>query len=553
MNKLTHNHLKLAAALASLLTWNSLLLGQNDSGRSVVVIFNKKMPGSQSVAKHYSERRGVPTEQIFGYDLPQAEEMTRKQFMEQLQVPLLKDLEDRGLFKFRDAGKEGSGTERALQDATFRYIALCYGVPIKIAEDSHLSEMESGTLPPELRRSECSVDSQLACLPLSLKPTFTWTGPLENPLYRTTNSNQLHPTNGVLLVGRLDGPTADIARNLVDLAMTAETNGLWGRAYIDSRGLTNGPLVLGDEWMRGAFRISRIDFPTEFDNQEATFSKGYAMSQVAIYAGWYSQNLTGPFTLPEVDFMPGAFAYHLHSFTARSLRTENGWWAGPLLAKGATATIANVYEPFLAYTVDLPQFLTSWLGRGFTFAEAAWSGMRVLSWQTIMLGDPLYAPTKQKPQELHYELEKRRPELVPWSHLRIVTRNLSLGTPPAELVRYIETKTPFRDSAILLETLGDLNWLSQSYSDSLSYYEEALQREMTDPHRLRLLLKTANQRSYFGPANKAIEIYRLILKEFPNYAGRLDIYQKLLPMARDEGLEELAKECEEAIQRLAQP
>ena len=40
------------------------------------------------------------------------------------------------------------------------------------------------------------------------------------------------------------------------------------------------------------------------------------MSQIALYAGWYERNASGPFAQPKVEFMPGAFAYHLHSFSA---------------------------------------------------------------------------------------------------------------------------------------------------------------------------------------------------------------------------------------------
>ena len=59
------------------------------------------------------------------------------------------------------------------------------------------------------------------------------------------------------------------------------------------------------------------------------------MSQIAIYAGWYDGEVGGPFALPKVEFMPGAFAYHLHSFSAGILRSTNQNWCGPLLAKGA--------------------------------------------------------------------------------------------------------------------------------------------------------------------------------------------------------------------------
>ncbi len=45
-------------------------------------------------------------------------------------------------------------------------------------------------------------------------------------------------------------------------------------------------------------------------------------------------NASGPFTLPKVEFMPGAFAYHLHSFSAFTIRSTTRNWCGPLLAKG---------------------------------------------------------------------------------------------------------------------------------------------------------------------------------------------------------------------------
>ncbi len=57
----------------------------------------------------------------------------------------------------------------------------------------------------------------------------------------------LNCTNGLLLVSRLDGPTPEIASGLVDKAMAAESNGFWGRAYFDARGLqTNNTYYLGD-------------------------------------------------------------------------------------------------------------------------------------------------------------------------------------------------------------------------------------------------------------------------------------------------------------------
>src|SRR5205814_3803105 len=136
-----------------------------------------------------------------------------------------------------------------------------------------------------------------------------WTGPITNPFFLATNANFMQPTKGILLVARLDGPSASIAQGLVDKAIEAETNGLWGRAYFDARGLTNGEYRIGDEWIRNAANAARKNgFETVLDENPNTFSAGYPLSQVALYAGWYDWNVSGPFTRPTVEFMPGAFA-----------------------------------------------------------------------------------------------------------------------------------------------------------------------------------------------------------------------------------------------------
>src|SRR5204863_7494089 len=117
-------------------------------------------------------------------------------------------------------------------ESKIRYLVLCYGVPLHIAKDPNLKEKAAESARAELRRNEAAVDSELCLLPM-IQENLPLTGPLSNPAYTTTNLALLHPTNGLLLVARLDGPTAGIARGLVDKAMEAEVTGLWGRAYFD--------------------------------------------------------------------------------------------------------------------------------------------------------------------------------------------------------------------------------------------------------------------------------------------------------------------------------
>ena len=171
--------------------------------------------------------RGVPANQVIGLPLPAGETLTRQEFQELLQEPLLKALTERGLWKLRAdaATREFNPTNPpAVTASQVRYAVLCFGVPLKIIRDPALTEPNSDKLPPELRRNEAAVDSELALLPLALG-RHQLTSALPNRNYAATNPAALHPTNGILLVARLDGPTAAIARGLVDKALVAERDG----------------------------------------------------------------------------------------------------------------------------------------------------------------------------------------------------------------------------------------------------------------------------------------------------------------------------------------
>jgi len=529
-------------------------------GAEVVVIYNSRVPESREVAQYYAKRREVPEAQVFGFDLPTGEAMTRKEYLDDLEGRLFKKLEQNKLFTFGPAtnkapdAKAGDAPFRKVTGAQIRYAVLCYGVPTRIQKDPALVEAAAASLPPELQRNEAAVDTQLALLPAS-EQRLPWTGPLRNPFYTQTNAAVLHPTNGLLMVARLDGPSAAIARGLVDKAMEAETNGMWGRAYFDARGLgTNDSYRQGDDFIRGAAMVAqRFGFETEFDERSETFSVGHPLSHVAFYAGWYDQVVSGPFTRPTVDFMPGAFAYHLYSFSAQTIRSASNSWVGTLLEKGATCTMGAVDEPYLSGTPDIFTFMSRFAFLGFTFGEASYAAQNYLSWQTTIIGDPIYRPLRGNLEPLHRELERRQSNLLEWSHLFVVNRNLALGSKPAELIRYIESIPLYRKSAVLTEKLGDLYLAKGSLGDGIDTLESALKRGPTPQQKLRLLLKVAGQRSVYGPDTKAYAHYETLLKEFPDYPEPLKIYQQMLPVAKRLNNASEIERCEKEIGRLSPP
>jgi uncharacterized protein (TIGR03790 family) len=543
----------LATIKLSLLTSAATIRAFGDTGADVVVIFNSRMPESKEVAEYYAKRRNVPTNQVWGVELSPTEAITRTDYLEKIQTPILKKLEDSKLWVWGLDAPSGSAG-RKLASAKVKYAVLCYGVPTKFLQDTNLVEKGTETARPELRRNEASVDSQLACLPL-VHQQLRWAGAINNHAYGATNAATLHPTNGIFLVTRLDGPSVEVAGGLIDKAIDAETNGLWGRVYIDSRGITNGEYRLGDDWMRATAQLARqVGFDTDVDQDSNTYPAGYPMSHIAFYAGWYDWNASGPFTRPQVEFMNGAFAYHLHSFSAQTLRSTNQNWVGPLLAKGATCTMGNVDEPYLAATPDIPTFFSRFVMLGFSFGEAAWASQNSLSWQTVAVGDPLYRPFGRKAEELHRDLERRRLGLVEWSVARIINVNLASGTKVDELISQLEeppAQVLTKQSAVLTEKLADLYWAKKNMSDAFDYYEAALSRHASPQQKARILLLLAHRRTLYGPDEKALEHYRQFLKEFPDYPDRLTIYRKALPLAQKVGDKTEVERCQAEIKRLS--
>lgn len=547
--------MKLALALVCLLASPSFLLA---GGEEVVVVYNTSLPESKSLAEYYAAQRKVPKAQVFGFAMTTGESMSRAEFRDTLQQPLAKKLEQGGLWRMgtwegRDRDGKTVRQEQRVVESKVRYAVLCYGVPLKIMRDAAWKEPDEDKVRQEFRRNEAAVDSELTLLPL-LNQKLSLLGPIGNPVYGATNAAQIHPTNGVLIVARLDGPTSAIARRLVDQAVQAERDGLWGRAYFDLRNTAEVGLKQGDDWIRGAAEAARaFGFETIVDTNSSTFPAGFPMSQIALYAGWYSERLIGAFAQPKLEFMPGAFAYHLHSFSAASMRHTGNNWVAPLLERGVTCTMGTVDEPYLGGTPDIATFAARWLLLGMTFGEAACAGQGTLSWQTTVVGDPLYRPFGKSPKVQHEELEARQSPLVEWSLLRVANLNLARGMSPGDVATLFETWAETRKSAVLTEKLADLYTALGKPSSAALACEQALARQPSPQQRIRLRLTLAEKLGALGREEDAFKNLQQFLDENPEYPDRLALLGKILPLAQKFGKQGEAAKYEEQIKALAPP
>ncbi len=532
--------------------WSFRAVAASNPGDEVIVVYNTRIPESRAIADYYTERRQVPTNQVFGFSLPTGEDMSRAEFRDSLQKPLAQGLEERKLWHVASEIVPAATNRPARMDwrvvrSKIRYAALCYGVPLRISPDPNLKEEGTENLRPEMKRNEAAVDSELVLLPL-LEQNLPLAGPLRNPAYAATNVASLHPTNGVLLVARLDGPTPAIARGLVDKAIQAEMDGLWGRGYFDIRKTTDPALKLGDDMIRSASEICRrLGFETVVDENPGTFPAGFPMSHIAVYVGWYNETVCGPFAQPTVEFMPGAFAYHLHSYSANTLRSINRFWAGPLLAKGATATMGCVDEPYLTGTPDMAIFIARFILQGFSLGEAACACQGVVSWQTTVVGDPLYRPFGRNLDELSKELDARVDKRVEWCYLRLLDLNLANGRSVTELATLMEGWKVTRQSAVLTEKLGDLYCALGKPSSAAYEWARALKLDASPQQKIRLRLTLGERLVVLERDAEAYEYYQNLLQECPNYPDKTSIYRRLLALARKLGKKDDAEKFTKAV------
>jgi len=507
-----------------------------DPGAQAIVVYNTRLPESKALAEYYAQQRQVPTNQIFGFSLSTNEIISRAEFRDSLQKPLAKVISDQKLWRIAPNSKAGTNKEPPVIEwrpvsSKIRYAVLCYGVPLKIESDPELKEAAAEKMRPEMRRNEAAVDSELALLPL-IEERLPLAGPLRNPAYVMTNATALDPTNGILIVSRLDGPTYEIARGLIDKAGDADRDGLWGRTYFDLRNTTEPEYKIGDDWIRMAAELSRrLGFETTIDENPGTFPAGFPMSQIAFYMGWYDENVSGPFAQPVVEFMPGAFAYHLHSLSAVTLRSTTKGWAGPLLAKGATITMGCVYEPYLAGTPDLAVFASRFLYSGFSFGEAAYASQPVLSWQTTVIGDPLYRPCGRDFDKLQQDLQQRHSPMLPWCYLRLIDLNLANGRPVSQCLDWLEQLQATTHSAILAEKIADLYSAQGKPSSAAQEYGQALKLDPSPMQRVRLLLTVTEKLTELNREQEAYANYLTVLQDFPSYPDKLAVHKKLLPLA----------------------
>jgi tetratricopeptide (TPR) repeat protein len=221
-----------------------------------------------------------------------------------------------------------------------------------------------------------------------------------------------------------------------------------------------------------------------------------------------------------------------------------------------------VEEPFLEWTVNVAALMADLTFFGFSFGEAAYGAQQVLSWQTTVVGDPLYCPfgrnhpgdqVGDRFRDLHLQLLERRSKLIEWSHLQVVNLNLAMGHTISEAVSYLEQFAATERSSVLLEKLAAIYYTQGKLSAAFEANGKALQLPMTPLQRVRVMLAQAQLLATFVKEDQAFDLYQQLLKEFPDYPDPLAIYQKMLPLARSLKRGPEVERIQKEVERLSPP
>ncbi len=494
----------------------------DDLANHLLVVYNQNDFNSQELAQHYASVRQIPPERVLGISCSTEEEITRAEYEKTIREPILDYLTQKNWMTRANTTTPLGNRTIHLLVATRNDIwamALIRGVPLKIAEDP--TDDDTMQIDAPLRTNAASVDTELALLPVFGLPKGGFVPNLFFDIHNTS-PRRVGPelAKMVILVTRLDGPKPEQVRRMIDDSIWAEKNRLAGLAVVDARGITdpqNG-YYAGDMWLKNARKSLEQDgWTVRYDDNPNVLPATDYSNQVAIYLGWYTDKAVGPWVTPPDRFVRGAVAYHLHSFSANTIRSETENWVGPLIAHGADVTMGTVYEPYLAFTPHEDIF-TRHLLAGDYFAEAAYASIPGLSWMVTVVGDPLYRPFRVPLNEALAAITSTHTVHDDWLVLQQLQRDLHSGQTLATAENLQQSLEIPGAGPAAEEQLADLlQKISGSGTNKVipQAYKKALAEYKLPIDRIRIGLKLAQYYDNQGFNSLARAQTDMLIQQYP--------------------------------------
>lgn len=476
-----------------------------DEASRVVILANSDDPGSLEIADYYADKRSIPAANIISLPMSDKETISLREYVDTLHNPLLNALVEKGWLRAVKA-QELDFIGRELVSVGLHkisYLVTTRGVPLRISNDPELLDPRLGKVPDQFRVNNASVDSELALL--IGPPRISMTAFIANPFFENKKPIPVK-TERVIRVSRLDGPDVESIKRLIDHTLEAEAEGLAGRAYFD----IGGPHGLGDEWIRAAHDLAEdAFFGTDLEPSKRLMDETDRFDAPAIYMGWYRRNAYGPWRELRWPVPPGAIGFHLHSFSATTVRSTSSGWLGAFVKQGYCATVGNVYEPYLEYT-HRPDRLLRALLDGSTFGEAVMLSNPVLSWQGVAIGDPLYRPFKV---DLATQLERADGNsLDAYVYLREINR-LEASDKFGEALLFAESKYRAQPSLPLAKKLAQLYLECDEEEKAFKALKVACSIDVFAQDEVALAKKMADLLNKKGERKSALGIYKKLISQ----------------------------------------
>jgi uncharacterized protein (TIGR03790 family) len=357
----------LLALAGSLLVFAGLLPAQ--TAANVLLVVNETDSLSRRIGDYYIHKRGIPLKNVCRLDVSSAETISWETYQTRIEAPV------------------GAYLRRYRLADQVLYIVTTMGVPLKISGEGSGLEAEGA-----------SVDSELTLLYAKSKGVyFARAGIVRNQFFGQMNAKFTHARFPIYLVTRLAGYDFEDVKGIIDRAAVAKNR---GKFVIDLRSTDSTP---GNEWLRqAAERLPRGR--VVLDDTSRVLS---GLDGVIGYAYWGSNDPDCKRRSPGFHWLPGAIMTEYVSTDGRTFRRPPdswtigtwkkpaGWFAGApqnltadYIHEGVTGASGHVAEPYLAGT-PRPNYLLPAYAGGRNLAESYYLAIPWLSWQNIVIGDPL--------------------------------------------------------------------------------------------------------------------------------------------------------------------
>ncbi len=397
-----------------------------EANKLVLVVYNADIPEDLDLANYYMSPRtgrGLHPDFKLGLHLgAYSATIARDDYESQIRTPV-----ENFILDHEDIA------------GSISYLLLLKGLPHQIPG---ANEFDGASSPLRSNSTFSSVDSEL-CVLYSQPPAinFVWnaesyeqftpsdrtfylqedTGEFYAMQYRTTwrdpnaESYEMHTLD--FLVGRLSAYTYAEAKLLVDRSLAASAPGATDWVVFDScderKALdtmvdpvwpyATGAENSGEELLSAAGINVFADVTSErIVNGSASLPESFTNSVIG-YAGWGVNHTGGSYAsgteyiLKDLgwNYAPGAVFMSYESFNGTDFDDSDGisrrgqGQICDFIRLGGTVAIGNAYEPFSFGVGDERWVFDRYLHHGDYWIEAAYKGLRVVSWQEVVVGDPL--------------------------------------------------------------------------------------------------------------------------------------------------------------------